>query len=52
VLAIRLLLLIGARRGELGLRWQDLDLETGTLNLSDSKTGKKSMPLGGWQLSS
>jgi integrase len=47
VLAIRLLLLTGARRDEiLGLRWQDVDLETGTLNLPDSKTGKKSIPLG------
>ncbi len=47
VLAIRLLLLTGARRDEiLSLRWQDVDLETGTLNLPDSKTGKKSIPLG------
>src|SRR5258708_94439 len=46
-LAIRLLLLTGARRdGILGLRWQDVDLDTGTLNLPDSKTGKKSIPLG------
>ena len=47
MLAIRLLLLTGARRDEiLGLRWQDVDLDTGTLNLPDSKTGKKSIPLG------
>lgn len=47
VLAIRLLLLTGARRDEiLGLRWQDVDLDTGTLNLPDSRTGKKSIPLG------
>ncbi len=47
VLAIRLLLLTGARRNEiLDLRWQDVDLDTGTLNLPDSKTGKKSIPLG------
>lgn len=47
VLAIRLLLLTGARRDEiLDLRWQDVDLDTGTLNLPDSKTGKKSIPLG------
>ena len=47
VLAIRLLLLTGARRDEiLNLRWQDVDLDTGTLNLPDSKTGKKSIPLG------
>ncbi|MDP9120341.1 MAG: tyrosine-type recombinase/integrase [Acidobacteriota bacterium] len=47
VLAIRLLPLTGARRDEiLELRWQDVDLDTGTLNLPDSKTGKKSIPLG------
>lgn len=47
VLAVRLLLLTGARRDEiLDLRWEDVDLETGTLNLPDSKTGKKSIPLG------
>jgi integrase len=47
VLAIRLLLLTGARRDEiLDLRWEDVDLATGTLNLPDSKTGKKSIPLG------
>jgi integrase len=47
VLAIRLLLLTGARRDEiLNLRWRDVDLDTGTLNLPDSKTGKKSIPLG------
>jgi integrase len=47
VLAIRLLLLTGARRDEiLNLRWEDVDLDTGTLNLPDSKTGKKSIPLG------
>lgn len=47
VLAVRLLLLTGARRDEiLTLRWEDVDLATGTLNLPDSKTGKKSIPLG------
>jgi integrase len=47
VLAVRLLLLTGARRDEiLGLRWENVDLDTGTLNLPDSKTGKKSIPLG------
>jgi hypothetical protein len=47
VLAVRLLLLTGARRDEiLGLCWEDVDLDTGTLNLPDSKTGKKSIPLG------
>jgi integrase len=47
VFAIRLLLLTGARRDEiLDLRWEDVDLATGTLNLPDSKTGEKSIPLG------
>jgi integrase len=44
VAAIRLLLLTGARRGEiLGLRWQDVDLERGVLNLPVSKTGAKTI---------
>jgi integrase len=43
----RLLLLTGARRDEiLSLRWRDVDLATGTLNLPDSKSGKKSIPSG------
>jgi integrase len=44
VAAIRLLLLTGARRGEiLGLRWQHVDLERGMLNLPISKTGAKTI---------
>lgn len=40
--AIKLLLLTGARRGEiLGLRWEEVDLERGCLRLKDSKTGAK-----------
>ncbi len=40
--AIRLLLLTGARRGEiLALKWSNVDLERGILHLPDSKTGKK-----------
>lgn len=48
VAAVRLLILTGARRGEiLGLRWQDVDLGAGCLRLADSKEGgAKRIPLG------
>jgi integrase len=47
VLAIRLLLLTGARRDEiLKLRWSEVDFERSALRLPDSKTGAKSIPLG------
>lgn len=47
VAAIRLLILTGARSGEiLSLRWAWVDLDGGRLNLPDSKTGQKSIPLG------
>jgi integrase len=40
--AIRLLILTGARRGEiLALRWQHVDFEAACLRLPDSKTGAK-----------
>ena len=40
--AIKLLLLTGARRGEiLALRWEEVDLDRGCLRLKDSKTGAK-----------
>ena len=44
--AIRLLVLTGCRRNEiLGLRWEDLDLETGEMRLADSKTGARVVPM-------
>lgn len=46
VSAIRLLILTGARKGEiLGLRWDWIDFEGRRINLPDSKTGEKSIPL-------
>ena len=45
--AVRLILLTGARRGEiLNLRWREVDFEAGVLRLEDSKTGAKVVPLG------
>lgn len=47
VAAIRLLLLTGCRLREiLHLRWQDVDMERGFLNLPTSKTGRKTVVLG------
>jgi integrase len=47
VLAIRLLLLSGARRDEvLNLRWSEVNFERACLSLPDSKTGAKLIPLG------
>lgn len=44
IAAIRLLLLTGARRGEvLRLRWEQVDLERGMLLLADSKTGRRAI---------
>ncbi|MCB9715086.1 MAG: tyrosine-type recombinase/integrase [Myxococcales bacterium] len=46
VAAIRLLLLTGARRGEItALEWSMVDLERACLRLPDSKTGAKVIPL-------
>ncbi|MEM7048137.1 MAG: tyrosine-type recombinase/integrase [Acidobacteriota bacterium] len=46
ILCIRLLLLTGARRGEiLGLRWDEVDLPGNRLRLQDSKTGAKDIQL-------
>jgi integrase len=50
--AIKLLLLTGARRGEiLGLRWEEVDLDRGCLRLKDSKTGAKVIRLASAALS-
>ena len=46
VAAIRLLMLTGCRRGEiLTLRWEDVDLEAGELQLRDAKTGARQVAL-------
>jgi integrase len=46
IAAIRLLILTGARLGEiLGLRWEHIDWQRGLAHLSDSKTGEKSLYL-------
>ncbi len=46
ITAIRLLLLTGARVSEvLGLRWAEVDLDAGALNLPESKTGAKTILL-------
>lgn len=47
ILALRLLLLTGARKNEiLALRWEEVDFQRSCLRLQDSKTGKKVIPLG------
>lgn len=47
LLALRLLLLTGARKSEiLTLRWDEVDFERSCLRLRDSKTGQKVIPLG------
>ena len=52
IAAIKLLLLSGARRGEiLGLRWEEVDLDRGCLRLRDSKTGAKLIRLAASALS-
>jgi len=48
VQGIRLLLLTGCRKNEiLSLRWNDIDFKAGYLNLPESKTGQKRVPVGG-----
>jgi integrase len=47
VAIIRLLAFTGARKSEIScLRWTEVDLERGYLNLGDSKTGAKVVPMG------
>lgn len=44
--AIELLLLTGSRKNEINaLRWQEVDLERGCMNLKDTKTGFRKIPL-------
>ena len=46
VAALRLLMLTGCRRNEiLNLKWEDVDLAAGELDLRDSKTGPRAVPL-------
>lgn len=46
IAAIRLLLLTGCRKNEiLTLKWKEVDLEAKELNLADTKTGSRSIPL-------
>ena len=46
LIIVELLLLTGARRGEIEhLKWSEVDLLANRINLADSKTGRKSLPL-------
>ncbi len=46
VVAIRLLMLTGCRLSEIQkLRWEHVDLDAGELNLPDTKTGDRAVPL-------
>src|SRR5262249_2898950 len=47
-LIVRLLILTGARRGEIeALQWSEVDFQFGMLRLKTSKTGAKVIPLAG-----
>jgi integrase len=47
LVALRLLILTGARKNEIqSLRWEWVDIAGARLNLPDSKTGAKTIPLG------
>ena len=44
---LRLLMLTGCRKNEIAhLRWSEVDFAAGLLRLADSKTGKKTIPIG------
>ena len=46
VTALRLLMVTGCRKNEvLTLRWEDVDLQAGEMQLTDSKTGPRVVPL-------
>ncbi len=43
---LKLLIFTGARKGEIEtLRWNEVDFDGGYLQLADSKTGQKAIPL-------
>jgi len=45
--ALRLIALTGLRRGEAyGLRWSEVDLDSGCLRLAESKTGRSMRAIG------
>ncbi len=47
IAAVRALILTGCRKSEiLSLKWEHVDFQRGSLNLPDSKTGQKIVPLG------
>ena len=47
IAAVRALILSGCRKSEiLSLKWEEIDFQRGYLNLPDSKTGQKIVPLG------
>jgi len=46
IAVLKLLIFTGARKNEIqGLRWKEIDFQSGYLMLADSKTGQKSIPL-------
>lgn len=46
IAVIKLLIFTGARKNEIqGLQWDEVDFQSGYINLADSKTGQKAIPL-------